>query len=131
MKEYIKMVNSSDIIVAHNLEFDYNIMKVALIRNNMAHLLNEMVVKFCTMDNTKTLCNIKAISRKGKEYIKWPSLVELHIKLFDSEPDNLHNSLIDVFVCFRCYYKIRYNKDMFDPETNKTFYDEYKELCQM
>lgn len=131
LKEYIDMMEKTDIIVAHNLEFDYNIMMVELIRNKMISQLKENVVKFCTMDNTKKLCNIKAKSRKGTEYIKWPSLVELHIKLFDSEPDNLHNSLIDVFVCFRCYYKIRYKKDMFDQEINKTFYDEYKELCQM
>ena len=33
-------------------------------------------------------------------------------KLFNEVPNNLHNSLNDVLVCFRCYYKMRYNLDI-------------------
>ena len=33
-------------------------------------------------------------------------------KLFNEVPNNLHNSLNDVLVCFRCYYKLRYNMDI-------------------
>lgn len=38
---------------------------------------------------------------------KFPRLSELHQILFGSIPDNLHNSLIDVMVCLRCFLKIR------------------------
>lgn len=38
---------------------------------------------------------------------KFPRLSELHQVLFGNVPENLHNSLIDVFVCLRCFLKIR------------------------
>lgn len=38
---------------------------------------------------------------------KFPRLDELHKILFGSIPANLHNSLIDVLVCLRCFLKIR------------------------
>jgi len=38
---------------------------------------------------------------------KFPRLSELHQVLFGNVPENLHNSLIDVLVCLRCFLKIR------------------------
>ena len=38
---------------------------------------------------------------------KFPRLDELHKILFGNIPANLHNSLIDVLVCLRCFLKIR------------------------
>lgn len=38
---------------------------------------------------------------------KFPQLKELHQVLFGNIPENLHNSLIDVLVCLRCFLKIR------------------------
>jgi hypothetical protein len=32
--------------------------------------------------------------------------------LFNEVSNNLHNSLNDLLVCFRCYYKLRYNLDI-------------------
>ena len=45
---------------------------------------------------------------------KWPKLTWLHQFFFQEEPKNLHNSLIDVMVCIRCYMKIMYNIDICD-----------------
>jgi hypothetical protein len=44
---------------------------------------------------------------------KFPRLNELYGKLFDDVlPDDLHNSIIDVLVCLRCFLKIRGVKEM-------------------
>jgi hypothetical protein len=44
---------------------------------------------------------------------KFPRLNELYGKLFDDAiPENLHNSIIDVIVCLRCFLKIRGVKDV-------------------
>ena len=74
------------------------------------------------------ICNIKYIHpMSGKIYKKYPKLVELHNHLFNSVPENLHNSLIDVYVCFRCFYKMVYD---FDPkETNVQFNQCYEMYC--
>ena len=68
---------------------------------------------------------------KSKETVQYksPKLIELHKHLFQCEPKNLHNSLVDVFVCFRCYYQMKYKKDVV------SMYDElnnyFNELCGM
>ena len=64
-------------------------------------------------------------------YQKPPKLVELHQELFKSVPKNLHNSLIDVFVCFRCFHEMVYEKDIFNNQINPELSNYYKELCAL
>ena len=64
------------------------------------------------MQESIDVCNIKAYYKDGREYIKFPKLQELHDKLFQSVPNNLHNSMNDVIVCLRCFYKMIYDKDI-------------------
>jgi hypothetical protein len=72
---------------------------------------------------------INEMKSKEKVHYKYPKLVELHKYFYNSEPNNLHNSLVDVFVCFRCYYQLKFNKDVI------TSYDElntyFNTLCGM
>jgi len=121
-----------DLIVAHNLSFDINMLKVELMReigaiinttnkrqfSQMLEALNDMNPEspelFCTMRKSIELCNLKMISKYGKEYLKFPKLNELHIKLFNSSPKNLHNSLNDVLICLRCYYMLEYKVDIIE-----------------
>ena len=72
------------------------------------------------------ICNIKMISnRTGKEVLKWPSLKELHKKLFcqNLQEDKLHNAFADIMVCLRCYWKMKCNEDLY--KTSKQFSDKY------
>ena len=58
------------------------------------------------------LCNILVESKNPKypPSKKWPRLNELYTKLFDGATvDGLHNSMIDVLACLRCYLKMRHN----------------------
>ena len=83
---------------------------------------NEMmgIDLYCTMMATIQLCNIKSEYTprskhgvesdgivRGRTFVKFPKLSELHAYLFGSVPDNLHNSMMDVLVCLRCFLKIR------------------------
>jgi len=84
---------------------------------------------FCTMMNTIELCGIEFPKKTGtivgvstsptassppqNTRKKFPRLNELYGKLFDDAiPKNLHNSIIDVIVCLRCFLKIRGVKDV-------------------
>ena len=58
------------------------------------------------------ICNIKALTKDGKEYVKFPSLSELHKHLFSVVPKKLHNSLNDVLICLRCFYKMHFDVDI-------------------
>ena len=116
-----------DIIVAHNINFDLNMILVETLRNkiNVECLFTKTCC--CTMLYSKELCNIKAVSKSGRTYIKYPSLKELHNKLFEIIPKNLHNSYIDTIICLRCYYYLIYNYDLC--EQNCNFNALYKKFC--
>jgi DNA polymerase III epsilon subunit-like protein len=53
----------------------------------------------------ETISEIKPEEKKPPKNFKYPKLSELHEVLFGYVPDNLHDSLIDIFVCLRCYLK--------------------------
>jgi DNA polymerase III epsilon subunit-like protein len=66
------------------------------------------------MANSTELCDLKTRSKFGKEFVKFPKLSELHYHLFGVTPRNLHNSLNDVVICLRCYYKLVLDTDIQD-----------------
>jgi hypothetical protein len=76
------------------------------------HFLTNYKNICCTLQESIDLCNIKAIDKFGKEYIKFPKLLELHQKLFESTPNNLHNSFNDILITLRCYMKLKHNIDL-------------------
>jgi DNA polymerase III epsilon subunit-like protein len=117
--KFYKAYNLSDRIVAHNLSFDKKVVEVEIIRNrielkkdpDMYQYINDMfnsshtVDNYCTMRSTKAFCNIIRNGRNGRPFIKAPKLVELHNKLFNFTPTNLHDAMIDTIVCLKCYLK--------------------------
>jgi DNA polymerase III epsilon subunit-like protein len=126
--EFMEDYNNADIVVAHNMEFDLNIIKVEIMRQiynkeliaekeKITQNLNNLKASkklCCTMQESIKLCNIKAISKAGKEYVKFPTLSELHNQLFHVLPKNLHNSLNDVLICLRCFCKMHFDIDIID-----------------
>jgi len=106
LMEFKRDISNSKIIVAHNLDFDTNIISVELLRNNLRNALYfYRGEKYCTMHKTKKL------------FSRWPKLIDLHKRLFKTTPKNLHNSLIDVYVCFRCFCQHKYGYDPIYDET--------------
>lgn len=113
-----------DLIVGHNLTFDINMLKIEVMRQIQKKsdekelfltFLEELKTSrkyYCTLQSSIDLCNIHALDKKGKSYTKFPRLSELHEKLFQRQPKNLHNSLHDVLICLRCYYMLEYKKDL-------------------
>lgn len=156
-----------DTIVAHNMNFDKDVVRQEMRRNKDAiyaivkdrSRVNTMlgigtkrfnqvyeIELFCTMANTVELCNIEWVpkepakseqnscveaiisetteelsvppqptpadpsekEKKPSNRKKWPTLTELYVKVFEtSPPTDLHNSIIDVLVCLRCFLKVR------------------------
>ena len=70
--------------------------------------------EYCTMKNTIDLCQIPKINKSNKTYYKYPTLLELYMKLFNETPQNLHNSLVDIVLTLRCYIKVKHNLDVFE-----------------
>jgi len=139
LQEFLTDIKSIDLIIAHNIDFDINMIIVELYRSAMdtknSHIKEinlpvtvqlQYMNRYCTMKNSMELCNIKKFSKTtGNEYIKFPTLTETYNKLFNVKPNNMHNSLNDIYACFRCFYKLKYKKDICqeDAEFNKLLRD--------
>ena len=109
--DFKRAADRCGVIVAHNLEFDMNMVKVELQRNRMWHFRFPMV-EYCTMKEGTKMCQMKKMWDDGRVSLKYPKLIELHRHLFGSqEPDpiGLHNSKVDVDVCLKCYIKMKEN----------------------
>tara|TARA_Y100000591_G_scaffold66286_1_gene54867 strand:+ start:370 stop:1029 length:660 start_codon:yes stop_codon:yes gene_type:complete len=126
---FMRDVRKCKILVAHNLKFDKSMVIVEQIRNGYKRTLEKQrKVEYCTMHEGKVKCNIlKMNDYTGKMQYKYPKLIELHEKLFNSQPNNLHNSLIDILVCFRCFGKLYWNVDILTK--NRQLNELYSELC--
>ena len=70
------------------------------------------VREYCSMKNNVSLCKIEKVGWNGEKYYKYPTLSELHNYLFGNYPENVHDSMVDVLVCLRCYCKITKNVDI-------------------
>lgn len=128
--EFFHNLKYIDKIVGHNIAFDVNMLKIELkrITTNNRFSLDDEDMQFyrdclkkldicqdlfhCTLKENINFCNISAVTKSGKPYIKFPKLAELHHKLFNNIPDNLHNSLTDVLITLRCYVKINLDRDL-------------------
>lgn len=121
-------LKSVDVLVGHNVTFDIKMVKVELLRliyNDMSedksrkykinlYDLSNFQNVYCTLQNSIELCAIKTLDKFGKEYNKYPKLVELHKYLFHSVPNNLHNSFNDILITLRCYIKMEYDVDLLE-----------------
>ena len=46
----------------------------------------------------------------GKYGYKWPTLSELHLKLFDFDFEGAHDALLDVKACAKCLFELERKK---------------------
>ena len=95
-------------IVAHNLEFDKNMIIVEYYRNRIFHSVFPPS-EYCTMKHGTTICKLVKTWDDGRTSAKFPKLIELYHGLFGTDipsPIGLHNAKVDVDVCLKCYVKM-------------------------
>lgn len=85
-----------DMLVAHNLEFDYNVLHNAIhwdLELPFSSLYKKMS---CTMELSRDICNLRTTFGKPKA----PKLSELYEHVFKKSPnkDSLHTSIYDVLI---------------------------------
>lgn len=107
---FLSSVKSSDLIVAHNYRYDYNVMGSELLRNGLENVLKEKE-HICTMNASTDFCKIS-----GPYGYKWPKLEELYKILFN-DSFNAHNALDDIRATARCFWELE-NRNIIDPSIN-------------
>jgi DNA polymerase III epsilon subunit-like protein len=93
MEEFLIYIKQVSCIIAHNANFDINILFSELYRNGLHSIIMELKTKkiICTMKNTKQI-----VKAKNKYGIKDPSLAELYKFVIKENIENAHNSKYDV-----------------------------------
>lgn len=105
LKDFVQQVDGANYLIAHNMAFDEKIIGCEMIRTG--YKFREEPKKMCTMQESTNYCKMQPF-RYGT--YKWPTLLELHKKLFDEEFDGAHDALEDVRACARSFFELKNRK---------------------
>jgi len=98
MEELRPWVECTNGIVAHNINFDSNVILSELYRHKMIDFVD-------AFKGRNFICTMK----KGKEFMNYhknPKLSELHEFLYNEPIENAHNAQADTYYCYRCFIKM-------------------------
>ncbi|MBN2104253.1 3'-5' exonuclease [bacterium] len=99
--EFASVIDRSDVLVAHNINFDEKIVGTEFLRMNVSHQMFQKQ-KICTMKQSTDFCRIP-----GNYGYKWPTLSELYFTLFKNQFTEAHNAAVDVSACVQCFFELR------------------------
>lgn len=86
--DFKNVLEKSSHIISHNLDFDINVIKNELYRNDKKDIIKEI-------ERKKLICSMKEM-KKIMKTSKWPSLTELYKFATKNDITNQHNSKDDV-----------------------------------
>ena len=98
-------INSPDIIIGHNIEYDDAMIRLELKRLGREYDYRPRQV-LCTMKNTVDFCALKSEKR---DWFKYPKLWELYKKIFWEYFSWAHDAIIDVEATLKCFLELQKN----------------------
>jgi len=101
LHKFNNLIAQSDFIVAHNIDFDKMILGAELLRKNVKSNFDS-VPKICTMKSATNYCQVP-----GNYGYKWPTLSELHIKLFGEDFEGAHDAFADIEATEKCFWELK------------------------
>ncbi|MFY7708080.1 MAG: 3'-5' exonuclease, partial [Flavobacteriales bacterium] len=112
-------LNKAEYIAGHNIEFDINIMGAEYYRKGFGELVLKIKKSLDTKDLSTEFCAIPG--GKGGKF-KWPTLTELHVKLFGVAFEEAHDAAFDVDATSKCFFgliqkRVIAVKEVSDPST--------------
>lgn len=90
------------VLVAHNLDYDWGVLASEFVRMRKPLSILE-IPGICTMKSTTEVC---CLPRPGGFGYKWPTLEELHTRLFGGSYEGIHDASHDLEACARCFFKL-------------------------
>lgn len=110
LKEVLKIfwedVENARYLVGHNIDFDIKVCGAEFIRKGIPASLLSMK-SLDTKDLSTDFCAIPG--GKGGKF-KWPTLTELHLKLFGIGFEDAHDAAYDVAATAKCFFGLIRNK---------------------
>ena len=100
LDQFEQDLETAKAIIGHNIEFDNKIVGAEYLRSGRNNPLPEKQ----NIDTKDVSVDFTALpGGKGGKY-KWPTLTELHIKLFGKGFDDAHDAAYDVDATARCFF---------------------------
>lgn len=103
LREFVAILQQTQFLCGHNIEFDINILGAEFLRCGMEDHFAGKAISDTKCDATTEFCAIPG--GKGGKF-KWPTLTELHEKLFSEIFDEAHNAAFDVAATARCFFEV-------------------------
>ena len=101
LSQFEDLIERSDYIVGHNISFDEKIVGAEFLRKNIRSSFNNKR-SLCTMKLSTDYCRIP-----GRYGYKWPTLSELHIKLFGEDFEEAHDASVDINATERSFWRLK------------------------
>jgi len=123
LEQFINALSRTKVVVGHNIDFDLNIIGAEFLRCGFENYF-EGKAQLCTKLESVEYCALPGGRGGG---FKWPTLGELHHKLFSEDFPEAHNATADVMATTRCFLEmirlglITAGKLGLDPEDVKNF----------
>lgn len=94
MTGFASALRGVKMLIAHNADFDVNVLKAELVRQGMMHIVEEMSMKTvtCTMKTCKEVVNAQNAYRRQK----YPTLKELYEFATEKHMQHAHDAKYDV-----------------------------------
>jgi len=102
LKHFTKDASLATYLVAHNFDFDENIIGSELLRIKLDSPFS-LANKICTMKRTADVCRLP----NGRGGYKWPNLSELYQYLFQANLPDAHDALVDVGACAKSFFELK------------------------
>jgi len=103
-KEILELINTPDIIVGHNIEYDENMVKLELRRLEKEYEYKPKQV-VCTMNSSTDFCKLPKRDENAKGF-KRPKLGELHKVLFKEYFIWAHDAMVDVEATLKSFIEL-------------------------
>ena len=115
MNRFLADLDQATHIGGHNIEFDLNVLGCEMVRLGLDPALLTSKSALDTMKQTIDFCAIPG-GRGGQ--FKWPTLIELHEKIFGEGFDAAHDAAFDVHATAKCFFALL-EKGILKPDNKK------------
>ena len=107
LDRFTEDLNKADLIIGHNiLDFDVKVVGAEYLRQGKDNLIDKKEA----LDTQLTSTEFCAIPGGRSGQFKWPSLQELHNKLFGEDFDDAHDAAYDVAANAKCFFGLLTHK---------------------
>lgn len=98
---FAQMLSQTEVLIGHNLRFDTDVLGAEFHRLGLGDPFRGKTHS-CTMLATTRFCGLP-----GRYGFKWPTLPELHSKLFETTVKESHEAAADVATCSKCFFELK------------------------